>query len=202
MPKPSKKGKGPRRSQDARGLDDSSLNQITAKIDQSLNSKDHKRKQPPTKTAGDQHQKRQRNSQGSGAEKGSSKIDSDVLLEEIKALGGDESDLALIKDIDSEDEIFAPTSKVPVDKSLKDELAAFSKQLGFAEVELSEASDQDEGGDSEDDVEDDDEDDEEDAEEEEVKEAPKPKEAAPLKIAGMVSQVRLFGASLTANAVN
>ncbi|KAH6996677.1 CBF/Mak21 family-domain-containing protein [Ilyonectria sp. MPI-CAGE-AT-0026] len=189
MPKPSKKGKGPRRSQDARGLDDGSLHQITAKIDQSLNSKDHKRKQPPTKTAGDQHQKRQRNSQGSGAEKGSSKIDNDVLLEEIKALGGDESDLALIKDIDSEDETFAPTSKGPVDKSLKDELAAFSKQLGFAEVELSEASDQDEGDDSEDDVEDDDEDDEEDAEEEEeVKEAPKPKEAAPLKIAGLAFQ--------------
>ncbi|KPM39980.1 Ribosome biogenesis protein MAK21 [Neonectria ditissima] len=184
MPKPFKKGKGPRRSQDGRGLDDGSLNKITAKIDQSLASNDHKRKQPPPKTAGDPHQKRQRNSQGAPAEKSSSKIDDDTLLVEIKALGGDESDLALIKDIDSEDETYEQTTKAPVDKSLKDELAALSKQLGFAEVELSEASDEDEGEEDEESV------DYDDEEEEEVKEAPKPKEPAPLKVKGLAFEPR------------
>ncbi|KAK2689674.1 hypothetical protein QWA68_012280 [Fusarium oxysporum] len=159
MAKPSKKpkGKGPRSSSKGPNFDNSALDNLTSTIDKKLG----KRKQPPTKANSDQHQKRQRNSEGTSGEK-SGKIDEKTLLEEIKALGGDESDLALIQDIDSDDEEYTqgPKDSRAVDKSLKDDLAAFSKQLGFTEVEMSEASDQ------EDEEEDDDDDD--DAEDNEV----------------------------------
>ncbi|KAF4947221.1 hypothetical protein FGADI_10529 [Fusarium gaditjirri] len=145
MAKPSKKtkGKGPRSSSKDPNFDNSALDNLTSTIDKKLG----KRKQPPTKANSDQHQKRQRNSEGSSGEK-SGKIDEKTLLEEIKALGGDESDLALIQDINSDDEEYTqgPKDSRAVDKSLKDELAAFSKQLGFTEVEMSEASDQEDEG--------------------------------------------------------
>ncbi|KAF4451036.1 hypothetical protein F53441_5935 [Fusarium austroafricanum] len=143
MAKPTKKtkGKGPRNSLKGSGFDNNALDNLTSTIDKKLG----KRKQPPTKAAGDQYQKRQRNSEGSSNEK-SDKIDEKTLLEEIKALGGDESDLALIQDIDSDEEEYTqgPKDSKAVDMSLKNELAAFSKQLGFEKVEMSEASDRDE----------------------------------------------------------
>jgi ribosome biogenesis protein MAK21 len=181
MAKPTKKvkgkGKAPRSSSKGPSFDNSALDNLTSTIDNKLG----KRKQPPTKGAGDQHQKRQRNSEGSTGDKKSGKIDEKTLLEEIKALGGDESDLALIQGIDSDDEEYAQGSKdsKSVDKGLKDELAAFSKQLGFAEVELSEASDEEEEEeeaeeDEPEDVDDeDDEDDEDEDEDEDEVEAPK-----------------------------
>ncbi|KAK2938069.1 CCAAT-binding factor [Fusarium oxysporum f. sp. vasinfectum] len=133
MAKPSKKpkGKGPRSSSKGPNFDNSALDNLTSTIDKKLG----KRKQPPTKANSDQHQKRQRNSEGTSGEK-SGKIDEKTLLEEIKALGGDESDLALIQDIDSDDEEYTqgPKDSRAVDKSLKDDLAAFSKQLGFTEA--------------------------------------------------------------------
>ncbi|KAK2682667.1 CCAAT-binding factor [Fusarium oxysporum f. sp. vasinfectum] len=133
MAKPSKKpkGKGPRSSSKGPNFDNSALDNLTSTIDKKLG----KRKQPPTKANSDQHQKRQRNSEGTSGEK-SGKIDEKTLLEEIKALGGDESDLALIQDIDSDDEEYTqgPKDSRAVDKSLKDDLAAFSKQLGFTEL--------------------------------------------------------------------
>lgn len=153
MAKPSEKpkGKGPRRSSKGPNFDNSALDNLTSTIDKKLG----KRKQPPTKANGEQHQKRQRNSEGLSGEK-SGKIDEKTLLEEIKALGGDESDLALIQYVDSDDEEYtqSPKDSRAVDKSLKDELAAFSKQLGFAEVEMSEASDQEEEEEDDDDAED------------------------------------------------
>ena len=163
MAKPQKKGKGPRRSQDGRKFDDNALDQLTSKIDGKLSSNDHKRKKPPTSSTDDQHQKRQRNSQSSFSEK-NAKEDDEALLEEIRALGGDESDLALIKDIDSDDEDYVKDSKKPLDKSLKDELAAFSKQLGLAELAPSEASDEEEDveGDEDDEEEEESEEDEDD----------------------------------------
>lgn len=172
MAKPLKKGKGPRSSSKGPNLDKNALENLTSTIDKKLG----KRKQPPTKGAGDQHQKRQRNTEDATGASKSGKIDEKTLLEEIKALGGDESDLALIQGIDSDDEEYAQGSKdsKALDKGLKDELAAFSKQLGFAEVEMSEASDQDE--DEEDDNDDDDgEDDdfEEDDDDEDEDKAPK-----------------------------
>ncbi|KAF4974503.1 hypothetical protein FZEAL_8599 [Fusarium zealandicum] len=182
MAKPSKKGKGPRKSQNGPGLDPNALDQLTSTIDKKLNSSDNKRKQPPTRDASDQHQKRQRNSEGASSDKKSSKIDNDALLEEIKALGGDERDLELIKDIDSDDEDFTQDSKA-VDKSLKDELAALSKQLGFAEVEVSEAS-EDEEEEEEDDAE------EEDDDEFDEVETAKAKEPAPKKFGNLAFEPR------------
>ncbi|ENH71878.1 Ribosome biogenesis protein MAK21 [Fusarium oxysporum f. sp. cubense race 1] len=108
MAKPSKKpkGKGPRSSSKGPNFDNSALDNLTSTIDKKLG----KRKQPPTKANSDQHQKRQRNSEGTSGEK-SGKIDEKTLLEEIKALGGDESDLALIQDIDSDDEEYTQGPK-------------------------------------------------------------------------------------------
>lgn len=161
MAKPNKKGKGPRRSQEGRAFDDSALDQLTSKIDQNLSSKDHKRKKPPTSATENQHQKRQRNSEKSFSEK-NSKDDNEALMEEIRALGGDERDLELIMEVDSDDEDYTKDSKKPVEKSLKDEIAAFSKQLGLAEVEPSEASDEEE--DAEEEAEDSEEEEESDGE--------------------------------------
>ena len=55
-----------------------------------------------------------------------------VLLEEIKALGGDESDLKLIEDVssDSEEDIEGVSGK-PQDESLLKEIAKFAEGLGF-----------------------------------------------------------------------
>ncbi|KAI1821921.1 CBF/Mak21 family-domain-containing protein [Xylaria intraflava] len=58
------------------------------------------------------------------------------LLDEIKALGGDEDDLKLVGNIDSDDEtVNDKTSSKDVDKSLRAELASFAAGLGFAQVE-------------------------------------------------------------------
>jgi ribosome biogenesis protein MAK21 len=199
MAKPTKKvkgkGKAPRISSKGPSFDNSALDNLTSTIDNKLG----KRKQPPTKGAGDQHQKRQRNSEGSTDDKKSGKIDEKTLLEEIKALGGDESDLALIQGIDSDDEEYAQGSKdsKSVDKGLKDELAALSKQLGFAEVELSEASDEEEEEEeeAEEENEAEDVDDDEDEDEDEV-EAPK---EAPKKKGNMVGWTSFIVAFLTTN---
>ncbi|KAF9767915.1 hypothetical protein IL306_014855 [Fusarium sp. DS 682] len=178
MAKPTKKvkGKAPRSSSKGPNFDNNTLDNLTSTIDKKLG----KRKQPPTKATGDQHQKRQRNSQSSSGEK-SGKVDEKTLLEEIRALGGDESDLALIQDIDSDDDEYAQGSKdsKAIDKSLKDELAAFSKQLGFAEVEMSEASDEDDEG--EDDDEDEDNAEDVDGEDSEEEQAAAPKETTQKK---------------------
>lgn len=183
MAKPTKKGKGPRSSSKGPNLDKNALENLTSTLDKKLG----KRKQPPTKAAGDQHQKRQRNTDNTAGGKKSGKIDEKTLLEEIKALGGDESDLALIQGIDSDDEENVKGSKdsKPADKGLKDELAAFSKQLGFAEVEMSEASD-DEEGEEEEEVEEESEGEEDDLEdiddeEDDEDEVEAPKETAQKK---------------------
>ncbi|KND90402.1 Ribosome biogenesis protein MAK21 [Tolypocladium ophioglossoides CBS 100239] len=163
MPKPSKKGKSSRPSQEGRSFNEDALAQLTSKIDQGLSGKDQKRKQPPTNAADKQQQpKRQRGPENGPPKRGPKdrKEDQAALLAEIKALGGDEKDLELINEVDSEDEDFVKDSKRPVDKRLKEELAALSKELGFAEIEPEAASDVNEGEEEdEDDGEDDDEED-------------------------------------------
>lgn len=200
MAKPTKKGKGPRSSSKGPNLDKNALENLTSTLDKKLG----KRKQPPTKAAGDQHQKRQRNTDNTAGGKKSGKIDEKTLLEEIKALGGDESDLALIQGIDSDDEENVKGSKdsKPADKGLKDELAAFSKQLGFAEVEMSEASD-DEEGEEEEEVEEESEGEEDDLEdiddeEDDEDEVEAPKETAQKK-GNMVRSVCFRVTFLTTN---
>ncbi|KAF3061717.1 Ribosome biogenesis protein MAK21 [Daldinia childiae] len=65
----------------------------------------------------------------------SEKANSSTLLDEIRALGGDEEDLKLVEDINSEDE--EPSnfkSKKSADKGLRAELAKFAAGLGFDDV--------------------------------------------------------------------
>ncbi|KAI0553382.1 CBF-domain-containing protein [Xylaria curta] len=68
-----------------------------------------------------------------------------VLLDEIKALGGDEDDFKLVGDIDSDDEaVNSHTGSRDADKLLRAELASFAAGLGFDQVQqdiVSEESD-------------------------------------------------------------
>ncbi|PNY23411.1 Ribosome biogenesis protein MAK21 [Tolypocladium capitatum] len=147
MPKPSKKAKGSGPSHEGRRFNEDSLAQLTSKIDRSLGGKDQKRKQPPTNGSDKQQPKRQRGPEHGQSKRGPKdrREDQGALLAEIKALGGDEKDLELINEVDSEDEDYVKDSKRPVDKRLKEELAALSKELGFAKIEPEAASDADEG---------------------------------------------------------
>ena len=204
MSKGKNKGKGPRKSQEGLKLDDKVLEQLTAKIDQNLNGKELKRKQPPTNVSSKQDQKRQRNSvngkdkQQKPSAKGKGKgLDQAAIMAEIKELGGDEKDWDLIKDIDSSDEEYVNDDKKAMDKGLKDELAALSKQLGLADYQPSEASEEEDQGDEvdEDEGEEDDDQIDEEAEEseseEEQEEAPKPQK----KPGDMVCLVSMLKAS-------
>ncbi|KAI1339551.1 CBF-domain-containing protein [Xylariaceae sp. FL0016] len=70
--------------------------------------------------------------------------DSDILLQEIKALGGDENDYKLIEGVDSDDEMINDQeSKKSTDKALRAELAQFAAGLGFDKV-APETADEDE----------------------------------------------------------
>jgi ribosome biogenesis protein MAK21 len=101
---------------------------------------DHKRKRPPTNASPNQASKKQRGADGPSTKKnGSGSNDQEALLAEILALGGNEDDLELINGIESDDE-HVNESAAPVDKKLRDELAALSKQLGFADMAPQEAS--------------------------------------------------------------
>ncbi|GAP82534.1 putative ribosome biogenesis protein MAK21 [Rosellinia necatrix] len=62
--------------------------------------------------------------------------DANVLLDEIKALGGDEDDYKLVGDIDSDDDAINDQSKTKdADELLRAELANFAAGLGFDQVE-------------------------------------------------------------------
>lgn len=142
MAKHSKKSKGPQRSNDDAARLQNGLPQITSRIEAKLNGNSQKRKNPPTEASGKQKQRKQRDSEGAPTSNGTSD-DKDALLAEIKALGGDEEDWRLINDVASDDEVTSG-SKAPVDKSLKDELAALSKDLGFSGIIPNDASDEEE----------------------------------------------------------
>lgn len=157
MAKPKQKGKGPRRSGGGLSFNEDALAKLTSRIDQGLNN-DHKRKKPPTNASPAQTTKKQRNSDAAPATNGS-KTDQEALLAEILALGGDEDDLELINGVDSDDEVVGE-NKAPVDKKLRDELAALSKELGFAEIAPQEASEEEEEEEEEDDEGDNDDEDE------------------------------------------
>jgi ribosome biogenesis protein MAK21 len=69
---------------------------------------------------------------------------SNVLLDEIKALGGDEHDLELVGDIDSDDEnLGGDGNSNKLDKALQAELAKFASGLGFEKVQPEEAEEDD-----------------------------------------------------------
>lgn len=161
MAKHSKKSKGPQRSNENAARLQNGMSQITSQIEAKLNGNPYKRKNPPTEASGKPKQRKQRDSEAAPATNGSSD-DKDALLAEIKALGGDEEDWRLINDVASDDEVTSG-SKAPVDKRLKDELAALSKELGFSGIVPDDASDEEE--EEEEDVEDEEEDGDEEEEE-------------------------------------
>lgn len=145
MAKHSKKAKGPQRSENDAAKLKNGLSELTSQIQEKLNGNPYnKRKNPPTEASGKQKQRKQRDSEGVAPPAKSNKADEDALLAEIKALGGDEEDWRLINEVASDDEAVASESKAPVDKRLKEELAALSKELGFAGFAPADASDDEE----------------------------------------------------------
>ncbi|KAI8630400.1 CBF-domain-containing protein [Xylariaceae sp. FL1651] len=69
--------------------------------------------------------------------------DTNLLLDEIKALGGDEDDYKLIEDVDSDDDaVNEPNGSKNADKALQAELAKFAAGLGFDEVKQDPASEE------------------------------------------------------------
>jgi ribosome biogenesis protein MAK21 len=141
-------------------FDEPALEKLTSHIEQNLTSStgnQQKRKKPPTVGDNDnsdikQNRKRQRNasdrpSRPKKIDKGAKRHvnEKDILLAEIKSLGGDEKDLELVEGIDS-DEDQAQSVKLQIDEKLKAELAKLSRELGFADHQPSEASEEEEEG--------------------------------------------------------
>lgn len=140
MSKNKGKNRGTPSGQSAPSFNEDALAQLTSKIDKNLIAGDHKRKNHPTNSSPGQSAKKQKNSD-TKPPRGNDSEEIQALLAEIKALGGDEADLELIDGIESDEEM-SKESSGPVDKKLRDELAAFSKELGFAQVQPTEASDE------------------------------------------------------------
>lgn len=133
-------------------FDEAALAQLTDKIDKTLagvGTDQHaspKRKRPNT-TADDRDAKRRQKSL-LGIEEGqqdrpskdqSHNATKEVLLEEILALGGDEDDLELVANVDSDTEEgpgikSASAPEKSLDKSFHDELAKFALSLGFQNI--------------------------------------------------------------------
>lgn len=75
-----------------------------------------------------------------------------ALLDEIRALGGDENDLDLVMGVASDSENEYDDSSAPLSKDMRSELAQFASQLGFSQMEredppsdVEDASDSDAG---------------------------------------------------------
>ncbi|RYO98026.1 hypothetical protein DL766_006393 [Monosporascus sp. MC13-8B] len=151
-------------------FDQAALSKLTAKIDSKLaqsqtkaggSGKEHgnkKRKRshdgdshtadpPPNKRSGDERRRwknggnsTKSNMASSGITKNSLGFDNDVLLGEIKALGGSEEDLKLIENIESDDDgVFVERNDLSAtgnhaDSKLRTELARFAAGLGFEKL--------------------------------------------------------------------
>ncbi|KAK4209038.1 CBF/Mak21 family-domain-containing protein [Rhypophila decipiens] len=135
----------------APAFDETALAQLTSKIDKTLPTVTEKQDSPKRKRkhAPDDERKSKRRQTGAEmtsqnqsngpAHKKAATSSSSALLDEILALGGDEADLELVANIDSDDEGGnAPQSKesgnISIDKSFQDELAKFASSLGFDSV--------------------------------------------------------------------
>ena len=99
------------------------------------------------------------------------------------ALGGDENDLELVGDVDSEDETYG--DRKAGDKALQAELAKFASGLGFEKVQPEEAIEEEEEDEEDEEDEEapqeDDWEEEEEEEPEEEEEKPKSKDELALK---------------------
>lgn len=140
-----RKGTGP-------AFDEAALAQLTEKIDKTLagaSTDQHsspKRKRPNTAAEDRDAKRHQKTLVGTkdGQQDRSRKDQShnttkDVLLGEILALGGDEDDLELVANIDSDNEDGPGTKsgsapEKSLDKSFQDELAKFALSLGFQNI--------------------------------------------------------------------
>lgn len=155
-------------------FNETTLNKSIAKLDKALvkpkgSEQNGKRKRQDGPAAAPKpNKKRQTDASGPGPAKGKGegkgsrpeKISSSRLLEEIKALGGDEDDLALIENIDSDadggdEELQELGTDAALDASLKNELAKFASSLGFENVPKDdpETESEEEAPESEDEVE-------------------------------------------------
>ncbi|KAI2472162.1 CBF-domain-containing protein [Annulohypoxylon bovei var. microspora] len=137
-------------------FDDTALSTLTAKIENKLTESKQPRSKkgegkrkldqtvdsvqpPPNKKKNKSEPKGRKNDNKSKkAQKPittSKKAGSSSLLDEIKALGGDEEDLKLVEDVNSEDEeLDNGKGKKNADKGLRAELAKFASGLGFDDV--------------------------------------------------------------------
>ncbi|KLU89325.1 ribosome biogenesis protein MAK21 [Magnaporthiopsis poae ATCC 64411] len=152
----SNKAKSQKKGPAARpSLDENALSQLTSKIDKAL-SKSEDRARPGKRKRQDDDDKRAKptkrqpaseSRKKSGGESRDAKNKNALLLEDIKALGGDEDDLELVVGIDSDAEEGAAK---PVERELDDvfrsELAKFASGLGFENVrdDLEDESDEEE----------------------------------------------------------
>ncbi|XXG98682.1 hypothetical protein Hte_005011 [Hypoxylon texense] len=187
-------------------FDDAALSKLTAKIESKLiepkknqgkkdqskkdqNKKDlGKRKRDQTTEAVQPPPSKKKNTSKSNDSKSNAKSKaprpnaapakdtSNALLDEIRALGGDEEDLKLVEDVNSEDEeIHNEKEKKHTSKELRAELANFAAGLGFDSVKPESATEEsDDNMDGVDDVDEDEEDegDEDDASELDTNEKP------------------------------
>jgi len=104
---------------------------------QNFTSKSHTKPTPKQK---DRQPKTQDKKQ-----KSAQPTDSNILLDEIEALGGDEDDYKLIGDIDSDDDaVNNQNGSKNADKSLSAELARFAAGLGFDQIKQDSASEESE----------------------------------------------------------
>ncbi|KAL2171922.1 hypothetical protein VTG60DRAFT_1309 [Thermothelomyces hinnuleus] len=126
-------------------FDETALAELTSKIDKNL--ADSKKERPPKRKRqrdnDDEHDPKRRhtlheeNNTRKETGRGRNSKQASTLLDEILALGGNEDDLELVANVDSDDEgSEAPRSKgsseSTIDNSLRDELAKFASSLGFS----------------------------------------------------------------------
>ncbi|KAF6810931.1 CBF/Mak21 family protein [Colletotrichum sojae] len=131
-------------------LNEQSLTALTAKIDKSLGkgdkedaAKKSKKRKHPVEDASASPLQRKKQSHGHlrAGKESTTKAESETggalsrsaLLEEIRALGGDEEDLELIEDIDSDQDRASEVddAESAVDVKLQSDLLAFAAQLGL-----------------------------------------------------------------------
>lgn len=180
----SKAGKKAKTSNKTPAFDEKALLQLTNKLDQSLSKTADDQSRPGKRKRQDDHEKRAKpKKRSSDAHENGDQDKNATLLEDIKALGGDENDLELVIGIDSDaEEGVGKSGDRPLDDSFKSELAKFASALGFdqARAELddeSSANEEEEASEEEDEeTEEEDAQDQDDSEDEQP-EQPKLREA-------------------------
>ncbi|KAK3310332.1 CBF/Mak21 family-domain-containing protein [Chaetomium strumarium] len=150
-----------RKRADKPSLNETTLAQLTSKIDKSLADSEKQRapKRKRQRDNDDEHEPKRRQTRPSDRSSPTDFKDrpknkhAPRLLDEILALGGDEDDLELVANVDSGDEGGnaprpKPEPETVVDKSLRDELMQFASSLGFSNFRQDEDPETDEDTDA------------------------------------------------------